>query len=47
MSKKPPQPSTRGLGRLCVGHPREVDKVEILNAIFYVLCEGCRWRALL
>jgi transposase len=28
------------------GRPREVDMWEILNAIFYVLCEGVRWRAL-
>lgn len=28
------------------GRPREVDIWEILNAIFYVLVEGCRWRAL-
>ena len=28
------------------GRPREVDLWEILNAIFYILCEGCRWRAL-
>ena len=28
------------------GRPREVDRLDILNAIFYVLCEGCRWRAL-
>jgi putative transposase len=28
------------------GRPREVDMWEILNAIFYVLVEGCRWRAL-
>jgi len=28
------------------GRPREVDMWEILNAIFYILCEGCRWRAL-
>ncbi len=27
------------------GRPREVDMWEILNAIFYVLCEGIRWRA--
>jgi len=26
------------------GRPREVDMWEILNAIFYILCEGCRWR---
>jgi len=28
------------------GRPREVDMQEILNAIFYILCEGCRWQAL-
>lgn len=28
------------------GRPREVDMWQILNAIFYILCEGCRWRAL-
>lgn len=28
------------------GRPREVEIWEVLNAIFYVLCEGCRWRAL-
>jgi len=28
------------------GRPREVEMWEVLNAIFYVLCEGCRWRAL-
>jgi len=28
------------------GRPREVDLWEILNAIFFILCEGCRWRAL-
>ncbi|PLZ90624.1 IS5 family transposase [Fischerella thermalis] len=28
------------------GRPREVDICLVLNAIFYVLCEGCRWRAL-
>lgn len=28
------------------GRPREVDMWEVLNAIFYVLCEGCQWRAL-
>lgn len=27
------------------GRPREADIWEVLNAIFYVLCEGCRWRA--
>ena len=29
-----------------IGRPRQVDLREILNAIFYVLSEGCRWRAL-
>ena len=28
------------------GRPREVDMWEILNAIFYILVEGVRWRAL-
>ena len=28
------------------GRPREVDLWEVLNAIFYVVVEGCRWRAL-
>ena len=28
------------------GRPRTVDMHEVLNAIFYLLCEGCRWRAL-
>jgi len=28
------------------GRPREVDLWEVLNAIFYVLVEGVRWRAL-
>lgn len=28
------------------GRKREVDVSEVLNAIFYVLYEGCRWRAL-
>lgn len=28
------------------GRPREVDLWDILNAIFYILVEGCRWRAL-
>ncbi|BAZ22938.1 transposase [Kalymmatonema gypsitolerans NIES-4073] len=28
------------------GRPREVDMWEVLNAIFYVLVEGVRWRAL-
>lgn len=28
------------------GRPRSVAIWDILNAIFYVLCEGCRWRSL-
>ncbi|MBW4628898.1 MAG: IS5 family transposase [Brasilonema octagenarum HA4186-MV1] len=28
------------------GRKPEVDIWEVLNAIFYILCEGCRWRAL-
>lgn len=28
------------------GRPREVDMWQVLNAIFYVLVEGVRWRAL-
>ena len=28
------------------GRPREVDQREIVNAVLYVLHEGCRWRAL-
>lgn len=28
------------------GRPRSVSYWEILNAIFYVLCEGCTWRGL-
>ncbi|MER3435309.1 MAG: IS5/IS1182 family transposase [Leptolyngbya sp. ERB_1_1] len=28
------------------GRPREVDLWEVLNAIFYILVEGVRWRAL-
>jgi transposase len=28
------------------GRKREVDIWEILNAIFYILCEDYRWRAL-
>ena len=28
------------------GRPREVEMWEVLNAIFYVLVEGVRWRAL-
>ena len=31
---------------LAGGRPREVEVWEVLNAIFYVLCEGCRWRNL-
>jgi transposase len=27
------------------GRPREVDMWEVINAIFYVLIEGVRWRA--
>jgi transposase len=30
----------------CIGRPREVDFREILNGIFYVLHQGCTWRAL-
>lgn len=33
-------------GEKAIGRPRQVDTKEILNAIFYVLSEGCRWRAL-
>ena len=29
-----------------MGRPREVDVREIINGIFYVLREGCSWRAL-
>lgn len=29
-----------------VGRPRQVDLREIINGIFYVLHEGCTWRAL-
>lgn len=29
-----------------IGRPREVDYREIINGIFYVLHEGCKWRAL-
>lgn len=29
-----------------IGRPREVDLREIINGIFYVLREGCSWRAL-
>lgn len=28
------------------GRPRQVEMWEVLNAIFYVLCQGCTWRAL-
>jgi transposase len=28
------------------GRPREVDMWEILNAMMYILVQGCRWRAL-
>ena len=28
------------------GRPREVNLWEVINAIFYILVEGCRWRAL-
>jgi putative transposase len=28
------------------GRPRSVDLWSVLNAIFYILCEGCQWRAL-
>jgi len=28
------------------GRPRQVEMWDVLNAIFYLLCEGCRWRAL-
>jgi putative transposase len=28
------------------GRPRSVDMWDILNAIFYILVEGCRWRSL-
>jgi putative transposase len=28
------------------GRPREVDIWEVVNAIFYVLCQGCTWRNL-
>lgn len=29
-----------------IGHPREVDYREIVNAIVYLLHEGCTWRGL-
>jgi transposase len=28
------------------GRPREVELLAALNAIFSLVCEGCRWRAL-
>ena len=28
------------------GRPRTVEMLDILNAILYLLCEGCRWRNL-
>ena len=28
------------------GRPRQVDVWEVINAIFYVFCQGCTWRAL-
>jgi transposase len=28
------------------GRPREVELWAVLNGIFYLLCEGCQWRAL-
>jgi putative transposase len=28
------------------GRPRQVEMWDVLNAIFYGLCEGCRWRSL-
>jgi transposase len=28
------------------GRPREVEILAVLSAVFYVVCEGCRWRAL-
>jgi putative transposase len=28
------------------GHPRTTDMRELLNALFYLACEGCSWRAL-
>jgi putative transposase len=34
-------PVERGIGR-----PRYVDYREIINGIFYVVHEGCTWRAL-
>lgn len=38
---KPLLPVERGIGR-----PRYVDYREIINGIFYVVHEGCTWRAL-
>ena len=38
---KPLLPSSKTIGR-----PREVELREIINGIFYVLHEGCTWRAL-
>jgi transposase len=38
---EPLLPEAQGIGR-----PREVDLQEIINGIFYVLREGCSWRAL-
>jgi transposase len=38
---KPLLPSSKAMGR-----PREVELREIINGIFYVLREGCTWRAL-
>lgn len=29
-----------------IGHPREVDLREVVNAIFYMQREGCSWRGL-
>jgi transposase len=28
------------------GRPRQVELWDVLNALFYLLCEGCRWRSL-
>jgi len=36
---RPPRPDGRG-------RPREVDLRAVVNAILYVLHEGCRWRSL-
>ncbi len=38
---EPLLPASQGIGR-----PRSVDLREIINGIFYVLREGCSWRAL-